>query len=550
MTSTAIESDHVNGNTGFRDNTLHFVASALRDHGIRQWFADRVLATDALPGYTHACKPIILIQHLDATSGLPTTREELCSRAQVAIAGNEMWRSHWNTNEIVRTLWDASAVMAIDPTATRNWLRGLITQHMIRPRMWEDLPDDELAYIQQSQIIADAYRAIDDLSRPATRDPHAYRTYTWAQMQSADWHIEYFVEGLLAKGMPMVIAGKSKTLKTSLLLAISWALATGTDVLGRRVPAPKKVLMLSGESGMPVIRETIGRIQAAVGGDPEDRLVISPDIPQLAVPRSLEMLQRMFDREQPDVFPLDPMYMVMPGDDAGNVQVQGERLRKLSTICEERGITWIPAHHTKKGTGGKELEPPTLEDIAWAGYAEFAAQWMLVGRYAPYVDGSGHHQLWLRLGGRDGHESLQGLDVYERPTERLASHTQRIWRTELCDAEQVYQRQRSNTSCNSQTARKAQQAADRLRSDQDLVRRALMTCTEPRSVPELLDLVNMPLLASNQPTITRDRCKAACKSMAATTELTETDATRGGNATKAYRFTLQLAGAAPMQVAG
>jgi hypothetical protein len=70
----------------------------------------------------------------------------------------------------------------------------------------------------------------------------------------------------------------------------------------------------------------------------------------------------------------------MSGTDAGNLFIQGEKLRPINAICSETGCTFGLVHHCRKGGRANSFDPPELEDIAWAGFQEWARQWILVGR--------------------------------------------------------------------------------------------------------------------------------------------------------------------------
>ena len=76
------------------------------------------------------------------------------------------------------------------------------------------------------------------------------------------------------------------------------------------------------------------------------------------------------------------------------------------------GATPIFAHHNTKGNS-KNYEPPELEDMAWAGFAEFARQWLLIGRRELYEIGSGVHKLWMNIGSSAGFNGCYGVDVEE-----------------------------------------------------------------------------------------------------------------------------------------
>lgn len=113
---------------------------------------------------------------------------------------------------------------------------------------------------------------------------------------------------------------------------------------------------------------------------------------------------------------VDPAYLCMPGTDAANLFIQGSLLRHVSDICQRHGVGLILAHHTRKRGKMKNIanyEPPELDDMAWAGFAEFARQWLLIGRREEFTPGSGEHKLWLSIGGSAGHSALWAVDIEE-----------------------------------------------------------------------------------------------------------------------------------------
>ena len=217
-----------------------------------------------------------------------------------------------------------------------------------------------------------------------------YHRITAAELDAGDYELVYLVEYTLVAGQPCIIAGGKKCLKTSLILDLGISLAVGGYFLGKlKVLRPCKVGIMTGESGLATVQETCRRICAAAGyrlGD-IDRLFFSEDLPRFGDLNHEDALRKFIMADALEVLVIDPAYMCMPGGDAGNLFAQGELLRGMTKVCEETGCTMILAHHTRK-TKVDPFAPPELEDIAWAGFQEFARQWLLVGRREQYEPGT------------------------------------------------------------------------------------------------------------------------------------------------------------------
>jgi hypothetical protein len=107
---------------------------------------------------------------------------------------------------------------------------------------------------------------------------------------------------------------------------------------------------------------------------------------------------------------------------ASNVFDMGAVLSKISEACLAAGATPIFAHHTVKNAGMKagrngssyrSYEPAELGDLAFAGFGEFARQWLLLARRADYEPGTGKHQLWVTTGGSAGFNGTYSVDIDE-----------------------------------------------------------------------------------------------------------------------------------------
>ncbi len=273
-------------------------------------------------------------------------------------------------------------------------------------------------------IAPDAQDAADDARFPF---------FTASQLNSGRFETRYLIPGILTAAQPGGIFGAFKTLKTSLTADLLISLASGTPFLGHfPVADPGRTLFLSGESGLAALQSIARRIAAARGLSLEtlDNFKLSPKLPNLDSPDDVRALGRIVRRKKPVCVAIDPAYLAIRGEDARNLFAMGSLLRPLAELCDETGSAILIVHHCKR-TRIIPGNPATLDDIAWSGFAEFSAQWLLLARRRRFDPDTGHHELWFTAGGRAGHHGLCALDV----DEGIPGNDQgRIWQPALRSA--------------------------------------------------------------------------------------------------------------------
>lgn len=268
-----------------------------------------------------------------------------------------------------------------------------------------------------SSVLNDLLAAADDLRREA--GPSGNRRFnliTAADLAAQEWAVEYLIDNVLAAREHCILGGPKKALKTTFLCGLAVALATLVDFLGKfPINRQCRVLLASGESGMAVLKETTSRICRAHGFELSDigaDVVFCAELPKFNNPDHLAELEGIIESEGIDVALIDPAFKCMPGAEAGNLMIQGQLLDAMSEVCVRTNSTLVLAHHAK-ATRAKPNDPLDLDDLSWAGFAEWARQWLLLNRREPYEEGSGQHRMWLTVGGSAGHSGLWGVDVSE-----------------------------------------------------------------------------------------------------------------------------------------
>jgi hypothetical protein len=170
---------------------------------------------------------------------------------------------------------------------------------------------------------------------------------------------------------------------------------------------------------MATLQETARRICAAKGIDLAGTGVFwGTELPRLAHAADLGVLRDLLTELELGVVIIDPAYLAMlagaPQIQASNLFQMGPILSDFSRACLDAGATPILAHHSLKHRDvGSRYEPLELEELAFAGFQEFARQWCLISRRARYDPGTGIHRLWFGVGGSAGFSNSWGVDVEE-----------------------------------------------------------------------------------------------------------------------------------------
>lgn len=250
----------------------------------------------------------------------------------------------------------------------------------------------------------------------AKKDGFQIRIMSAAELAAADIRVEWLIDQTFVRDQPMVVAGPEKSLKTGTLQDAAISLCTGVLFLETfQVTRKCKVLFMSGESGDAAIKNTFERIckNKGIALKDVDGLFYTSDIPSIEDSSQLAVFEDVLKTYRPDVCMVDPFYFCIDGKDAGSLFVQGAKLAALNNICKKYGVTLVICHHFNNGDKNNKFRKPTLQDISWAGFKQFARQWWLLGRRKEFQEGSGVHELHFVVGGSAGHSYHRELEIRE-----------------------------------------------------------------------------------------------------------------------------------------
>ena len=337
----------------------------------------------------------------------------------------------------------------------------------------------ELPYFDDTPDEPDTRQERDD-------DKVRFEGVSCRELANGQYDVEFLIEDTLVEGQPCMIGAAPKSLKTIIAIDAAISLATATPFLGMlEVRQARTVGFMSGEGGLAILQDYASRVAVGRGMELADvgKLYFCNDLPQLADLRHLDALEEFILDHEIEIVIIDPLYLCMPADDAGNILRQGKILRNVNRVCLKHGVTPLMVHHTKKNVIDP-YAPAELSDLSWSGFSEFAGQWWLLSRRAKYdADQPGEHALWLNIGGRTGHSSLRALDVHEGTHSDFSG---RRWEVEVGTPREARECQRGRKEAAKQAERE-----ERLEADQKQLVRTMAKLKAPESKNAIRDMAGL-----------------------------------------------------------
>lgn len=268
-----------------------------------------------------------------------------------------------------------------------------------------------------------------------------FQAYSMQDLHDMDLRVEYIFDGALVAGVPCVIGARQKSLKSLIALDCALSMATRTPWLGHfACVRSARCSYFCGEGGLIFAKDGLRRICNAKHLDFKDvhGLQICDAVPSLTNEVEVrEALAVVRDHKATFAF-FDPLYLMVADQaaQASNVFAMGSLFQRLLRACQDEGVTPVVIHHFRKGQA--DGQEPDLTDLAQAGCAEFAGQWILINRQRPYnEEHPGEHDLSLRLGARTGHASKWSLHVSEGS---ISSPGGRYWRPQISSISEARKR--------------------------------------------------------------------------------------------------------------
>ncbi|MCC6126901.1 MAG: AAA family ATPase [Pirellulales bacterium] len=326
---------------------------------------------------------------------------------------------------------------------------------------------------------------------PSVGEPPAFaKMLSSAELVALDTRPKFLIQNVLVEGMPAIIGGKSKAMKTSIMLDMAVSLGSGRPFLNSFTVAEKMpVAVWSGESGEATIRAKAISIAESKGVFLQDTPTFwNFALPKLSRDDHLDIMGGIITKNRIAVSFVDPLYLALlnaqTASQAGNLFAMGNALEGLSRLSQELKTTIVLLHHFRK-TPADTDEPCSLEMLSQSGVGEWARGWILLQRQNPFT-GDGKHELLMRTGSSVGFGGLYSVAVDEGVMGE--DFTGRKWEVSVSNAgdfrEIAKQREQFRRD-----EHKKKREAENLEADRQEIATAAVKLNRPESKTGLRELV-------------------------------------------------------------
>jgi hypothetical protein len=290
----------------------------------------------------------------------------------------------------------------------KGWTTGELTR--LADQAPEFVPSAPPSDSTQSSRSANSHSNNEQAERVRTSGAWTPAPIDSATFARGDYSHDWLVKALLVTREPAIIFGPSKVLKTSIVIDAAISLATGTPVLGRfDVPHARRVLVISGESGPASLQSIARRVCAAKSIDLAsigEMVEWEFSLPPLSDLEARTKLGDLLAGHRREVVVIDPTYLALlaggtaTAEKAANLFHMGPLLGALVDECNRAGSQLLLIHHcnTRIAIG----DEPELSHLAFAGFQQFARQWIGLNRRVAFSH-DGKHELLIVAGGSAGH---------------------------------------------------------------------------------------------------------------------------------------------------
>jgi hypothetical protein len=229
---------------------------------------------------------------------------------------------------------------------------------------------------------------------------------SWAK-EPPEWRIQ----GILIKDTHLVVGASKKTLKTTLVSGeMAYSIANGTPWLGDEqfaVEASAPVIVVINE-GIKSYMRSLDRIPTRHQADSLGPIyVIDASGIKLQNEDLGAAIRETAERVGAGVIIYDAWYGFVGGDaDASNLYSMSDVFKIVQDVADELDIDPVIVHHLKKNSTGR----PDLDDLTFAGVAEWADSWLLITHRSPARPDEGEFCLGVVAGSRQWGELDYEID--------------------------------------------------------------------------------------------------------------------------------------------